>query len=69
MCCVFYIALLCHDRVVLSICGQASSPAARANASYGWIISPLKRSELSERLEVILRIRADMLTHQPALIG
>lgn len=49
--------------------GHTSSPAARANASYGWINSPVKHSELSVWLEVIPRIRADMLTHRPALIG
>lgn len=67
--CVFYIPCFCHEHVVLGIHGQASSPAARTSTSYGWINSPVKRSELSVWPEVIPRIRADMLTHRPALIG
>lgn len=66
---MFYILFFCHECVVLGVYVHASSPAARASASYGWINSPVKRSELSVWLEVIPRIRADMLTHRPALIG
>lgn len=32
--CVIYIPCFCHERVVLGIHGQVSSPSARASASY-----------------------------------